>query len=662
MSDLFTLSNQLLKVEFHSGDGSLAMVDLKSGKRRQTAAPFFLRYGNSYDYNLTEHARMRVESDTARIRIRFDRFDFYARFPENPYRKPDPGPGLSFEFSIILAPDHLVFLTSAVEGMDDEELQVGFPHGLFELDVGARGEILLPTGYGALLGFPRRDPVRIDCSFGHNYNSLPVFGLFEPDGGLGLYLKTPFDAVSEITANFPHPGRAGMETKFVFEKECANYLRELHVYPLLPAENYVDWAKRYRRIVREEGRFVSLNEKIERHPEVEKLVGAVIWKHHVFCGNRPDCATPGYSMYMARPEFNRYEGLPNNWTAREIFGTARANGFDRVCVYNTGWNRNGFDSGYPTRLPPNPERGTVEEFRAAANEAKSLSPDFICSVHDNYRDVYRNSPEFPEDKLVRNQYGAPVPGGIWRGGRAYSLCPKHYMRYARRDLPQIAAMVGRGSIYIDLVGCFRMESCHDPRHPAGQVDEAGFRRELLSYAKELFGSVATEGAPHDYCADIVDLGAFCGIYPVETAFPLDPPAVPVPFWQLVYHDSVLNYTAEGAYGAHGREYILYVALFGLLPTQFDAESGRLSRELRGAYKSEMMSHRFLTPVRMERNPDGSFRTHGVAATVFNDGTEVVANFGDSDFRYGKEHIAGQRYLIIHNKPAESATSSQEDCK
>ncbi|MPN26459.1 hypothetical protein SDC9_173884 [bioreactor metagenome] len=158
----------------------------------------------------------------------------------------------------------------------------------------------------------------------------------------------------------------------------------------------------------------------------------------------------------------------------------------------------------------------------------------------------------------------------------------------------------------------------------------------------------------------MDLGAFCGIHPVETVFPLDPPGVPVPFWQLVYHDSVLNYTAEGAYGAHGREYILYVALFGLLPTQFDAESGRLSRELRGTYKSEMISHRFLTPVRVERNPDGSFRTHGVAATVFDDGTEVVANFGDSDFRDGNRRIAGQDYLIFRSKSAESATSSPKE--
>ena len=106
----------------------------------------------------------------------------------------------------------------------------------------------------------------------------------------------------------------------------------------------------------------------------------------------------------------------------EVFDLAKRKGFDRVCIYNTGWNRFGFDSGYPTRLPPNPERGTYEDFRNAAEYGRSLSDGFIYSVHDNYIDCYKNSPEYSIEEMVHNKNGVPVKGGIWRGGRCTVMC------------------------------------------------------------------------------------------------------------------------------------------------------------------------------------------------------------------------------------------------
>lgn len=121
-----------------------------------------------------------------------------------------------------------------------------------------------------------------------------------------------------------------------------------------------------------------------------------------------------------------------------MFDLAKRKGFDRVCIYNTGWNRFGFDSGYPTRLPPNPERGTYEDFRNAAEYGRSLSDGFIYSVHDNYIDCYKNSPEYSGEEMVHNKNGAPVKGGIWRGGRCTVMCSAVSLKYAARDFPEIA--------------------------------------------------------------------------------------------------------------------------------------------------------------------------------------------------------------------------------
>ena len=113
-----------------------------------------------------------------------------------------------------------------------------------------------------------------------------------------------------------------------------------------------------------------------------------------------------------------------------------------------------------------------------------------------------------------------------------------------------------------------------------------------------------------------------------------PLPVTVPLWQLVYHDSVLNYVAEGGYTTErfrisGGDYLAFLALYGLLPTQFDKKELYLSQTMREAYTSEMIRHEYLTPVR------NGFRA--VAHSLFGDGTEVVANFTDSPFLYeGRE--------------------------
>ena len=157
----------------------------------------------------------------------------------------------------------------------------------------------------------------------------------------------------------------------------------------------------------------------------------------------------------------------------------------------------------------------------------------------------------------------------------------------------------------------------------------------MHFLKETFGSLATEGSPVEIYLAEVDLGAYGSIgFPAAVPPTLSPLPVAVPLWQLVYHDSVLNYVAEGGYTTErfrisGGDYLAFLALYGLLPTQFDEKELYLSRTMREAYTSEMVRHEYLTPVR-----DG-FRA--VAHSLFGDGTEVVANFTDSPFLYeGRE--------------------------
>lgn len=626
---IFSLENEFVRVELDEKALFLRVIHRGSGTIFETGKAAAVLYGKYYLHVIPEHAEAQITREADSLVLRFRHFSHWARFKENPYIKPENGPDLHFVFRIALNGDEVSFTTDPVGGIGDESLDVTFPNGLFRWKTSENASLVLPDGHGMIIRFPNSEP----AVFTPGTSLLPVYGLLRPEkAGFGVYIKDNCTHSGMIKINAV-PGDASAESSFEFEKRFANESCTLVMKLFSPGAGYVDLAKWYRSVVRREGRFVSLEEKITANPEVEKLVGAVIWKHDVYAQKTlPPGVEKAYSLYVPTLKMAQEEGKVRNWSAYELFRTAHDRGFDRVCVYSTGWNRYGFDSGYPTRLPPNPERGTEQELKEASEFARSLSDGFIYSVHDNYLDVYPNSPEFSKDDLFLTREGVSQEGGVWRGGRCYLQCTTRGIEYAKRDLPQIAAIFGRGSIYLDVLST-RLRSCYNPKHPLSKRDDQRNRREIYRLAKKYFGSAAGECLPSDAVADIVDLGAFM---PVYRQIPFLSKTDFIPLWELIYHDSVLCYTSVGWAGCDlgGGDYTACMSLYGLLPTQLDSNGLLLSRRLRNAYRSEMLFHRF------PDSDDSSF-----AETLFSDGTAVAANFGDREKEIDGHRIAPHDFLI-----------------
>ena len=617
-----SLENSFLRVEL-SGNGTLVIKELKHGAEWKAESPFRFSYGDCYFHNLWEHCRHQITTDGNALHIHFDQYSWWAGFPGRAYYKPDPGPALEFDFSIELMDDEIHFTIGEIKGMDKESCTVEFPAGMLTRSVSEPGGMLIPCGYGSLYKFPRNDTFKIEYRYFYDYNTIPGYGwLFDRKAGIGVRIQDPCDQKIYFEVSTKQNCKASCGTIFEYNWRFANYPRRFIWKILPPGSSYNELAKWYRSTLIRDGKFVSLEEKIKRHPEVEKLVGTVCWKYNMYSQKElPPGIKRDYSYYIASSDVADSD-LPNNRSAFEFFASAKAAGFDRVTVYNTGWNLKGYDKGYPTRLPPNPQRGTPEEFSAAADYARTLSDGFIYSVHDNYRDCYQDCPEEYRQNLQRTSEGGTRKGGIWRGGRAELLCPKQSMFYAKRDIPEIVKMVGRGSIYVDVFGCTNLEECWDPAHPQSRRDDLNARREILQYIADQFGSITTESAPTEALADIVTMGAFCSFFnsfsiPASAEMP-----IAVPFWQLVFHDSVLGTTCP-MNNLKLEDYYPILALYGLLPLALDPESLKLSRELRSAYKAEMVRHQFLTPVK------NSYQA--VARTDFSDGTTVWANLTDQAY-------------------------------
>lgn len=635
---MHSIENPFIRIEL-SDNGALALRDLKHGTVWKAEKPFYFGYGNFYSYDLWAHCRHRTDADKTRLHVHFDQFGWWAGFPEHTYHKPDPGPALEFDFTIELQEDEIQFTIGEIEGIDEEVCTVEFPAGMLNRKNSEPGGVLLPCGYGGLYRFPRHDTFKVEYRYFYDYNCIPGYGSFsEVNSGIGVRIQDPCDQKTYFEVSNRKDGEASCGTVFEYNRRFANYPRRFRWKILPPGSSYNEMAKWYRSTLIREGKFVTLEEKIRRNPEIEKLVGAVVWKFNVYSQKvLPPGVKRDYSLGAASADVAAVEHFPNNRSAYEFFDSAKAAGFDRVTVYNTGWNFMGYDVGYPTRLPPNPERGTPEEFTAAAQYARSLSDGFVYSIHDNYHDCYPSCPEEYRHNVQRTAEGGLRKGGIWRGGRAELMCTKQSMLYARRDVPQIVKMLGRGSLYVDVFGTMALEECWSEDHPQSRRDDLRSRREILQYMVDQFGGVTTESAPTEALADIVTMGAFCSFFPTLPMPASAEQPVAVPFWQLVFHDSVLGTT--GCLKLDVKDYYPMLALYGLLPRSLEEESLRLSRELRSAYKAEMVRHQFVTPVKD--------RYHAVARTDFSDGTTVWANLTDEVYEANGISLAPHSFKIVH---------------
>lgn len=598
--------NAYLRLEVSEDASLLRLIEKSSCTVMESHSPCSFIYGGYYDFVLHEHATAKVILTESGVRIEFSEMQYWARFKGNEFIKPINGPDLHWVFRVEMDGKEAVFTVERPENMDNEELTVKFPHAFFSWNPAQEGELLVPNGYGGKVLFPSDAYGAISLEI----SRFPLFGMtHKSQAGFGVYVRTPYDA-SAMACIDGQDGTACADVNFTFNRRFADYAREIRVIMPGPGTDATEIAKWYRSIVQREGRFISLKEKIAATPEIGEMVGAVVWKHNVYSQRViPKGVNKFYSLYMPTPEQAVVEGKPGNWTAYEVFDTAKKLGFDRVAVWNTGWNHYGYDTGFPKRLPPNPERGTPEEFAAAAAYARKLSPGFTYGVHDNYIDIYPESPEFDLEDVCRTFEGTPMRGGIWHGGRCMFCCTCRSVKYAERDLPQIAKLLGRGSLYIDVLPT-ALRECYHPDHPASKRDDMNNRRRIFELARKYIGAVASEYLPGDGYADVAAVGAYARFL---SGIPKQFKKELFPLWQMVYHDSVLNYTGEGTCGIFGTDYLNYTALYGLLPTSLDDRGLRASRELRSAFTSELIEFK-------------TFDNGSAAKSVFSDGTVVAANF------------------------------------
>ncbi len=401
-------------------------------------------------------------------------------------------------------------------------------------------------------------------------------------------------------------------------------LREVRIIPI-PAGQRADLfcAKRLRRHVMEDLGKPTLRQRAAESPEVAYLLDAYIMK--LFYG----IENVGIMMYgQERRSPMTFRRVMTFAEAKAGLQRLHAAGVDKILTESVGWIPRGHDGAYPTRFPIEERLGGEAGFRDLLAAGAALG--YHMSVHDNYIDSYRVTPEWDLETTIHDIYGEPLVSGFWGGGinyRQWPLCfPYDRLEGAMRRVRDLGV---RGMYYCDGMAN-PLEINYHPRHRGPRSGHAQGIVRILETARRVAGAAGTE-CGFLYGAVPADCMVMCGwgwdlrrTKPEWTVSALWDQQLPI--WQLAMHGLII---LEG----HGENWTgtMRKILFGNHPrTEWSAQPGImpvLDDQLIGFLKAEhdLVLKRFgyLQLLEMTNYEEPA---PNVAMTRFEDGTEIVADF------------------------------------
>jgi len=487
---------------------------------------------------------------------------------------------------------------------------------------------------------------------------MPMFGM-----------KTPRMTFAAIVTGMPYNYSLVLEVKDgvyrlfpVFDHTMDPPYEDIAVtyHPLSGDQaDYAGMAKAYRAYQLGRKACAPLKERVKKSPELAyavrypevrirqgwKPVPSPVPEQTV--GNEPE-------MHVA-VTFDRVGDIVDEFKRQGVGGA-------EICL--VGWNQKGHDGRWPQIFPVEEGLGGEAKLRAVIKKAQAAGYQIVC--HGNHLDAYIIADCWDAEYIRKNPDGTlPHGSSTWGGGREYTMCAQRaYERFATKDIPAVAALGFRGIHYLDVFTCVRLPTCGDPRHPLNERQSAFYIDQIMKLAKETFGGISSEG-PYDFCCGNLDYALYVSFKKPNEPMPKLVDRL-IPIWQLVYNGIILNnpFTTTVNYTAQDRASQLKLVEFNGRPIFYfyskflsngknwmgDGDLGcATADELRASVakiKKGQDEYAALSSLQFEFMNEHEQLASGVFRTAFADGTEIVTNYGASEYAYKGQTVQPTSYRVI----------------
>lgn len=667
------LSNSFMKVEV-SSCGSIFITDLKNKIKWGSELSGFVTLNNGKSNKKISLSKpIKIKQYDNKISVEFGSL------------KPNRSKKINFSMNVLLSlMDESLEIEIVNVNTDFKLVEIEYPAQLFTVKSGEEiGYLVIPYKQGIIV------PSRLDAGFMrfmHNTWSsisdiercLPFesgllnmnwFGAVKGNSNIFCNVITPDDCSLHIIGNAvvndeglvvnarqcENPGirKSVLSPVWVPSYGILNYSRKISIE--LVSNGYVGMAKRYRQYSKENGRFVSLKEKIKQNPMVERIIGAPDIKIWIYT-NRQN--TP-YLRAWSEPILDGYRCVHTTFKqVGEIANDLKKIGIDRSLILLGGWNRAGYDREYIDMWPPTEEAGGLNGLVEASRIVSVTG--YLFSLHNNYQDFYTDAPSYDEKYLMKHEDGKVKLGGIWDGGLCRLICSSKAIELAEGTLKLVQKTTKTNSYYLDTIAAAPPYECYDENHPMTRGDDRQNKFNLLKYLNDQ-GLVVGAEAGVDWAIPVCSFfeglpGSVVNVYTGIEATnyghgqTIGNPnfGLVVPLFNLVYHDAVVCYWQHGQ--PFGREdhanHILHDLMSGqpsnwsltydqwedlkpLIKQCYDL----LSHLHRKTAFYPMLTHEFLKP---------DFTVH---KTSFGDGSEVIVNFGITSYMNNDIKILPKGFIV-----------------
>jgi hypothetical protein len=374
--------------------------------------------------------------------------------------------------------------------------------------------LVLPTNVGRWIRQPL--PERHFWAYPAHLNMRWFGGLRGDHGWLALLDEGATDAGVLATGLALSPG---------WLKSLGRWTESRSVRYRCTSGGYVGLARAFRAEAIAAGWHRPLRDKLAATPALGNLLGGRMLAFMQAQSNRAERyedrlqpVPPGLS------DAGQPQVFVSHAQAAQAIVEAQQWGMTRGIVNLRGWISGGYDETHPDVWPPEPALGSLDELRRLV----ALPDPLLTTLHDNYQDIYRQSPSWPRG-INRGPTGSLMAGGLWAGGQAYILNSRDSLAYARRNWEQIRTL-GPRSMFIDTTIAVQLYESYEPGNELTRAQDQALKIELLRLYKQ-HGQVLGSEEGADWGVPWVDW--------IENRHRRIP-GESIPLWPLVFHDAVLN--------------------------------------------------------------------------------------------------------------------------
>ncbi len=475
--------------------------------------------------------------------------------------------GKKLDFTLVLKseitkPDSVTFSINAENETGYDIQAVYFPapfnskkggkYSSYHVDAMRQG-FILPDGYKdnfkstfSYTKYPRK------INTGECY--MPVWGRVCDGRCFSAIVETPFDAC--MLSSF------GSRLSFINSVQWLSSLGKLSyerkiLFTFHDNGDYNTIAKDYRQYLIKNGGFVSIDDKIKKNKNIEKLIGCAVLHHKI------------YSKINEKSQFYDKNGTneilyATFYERAEQLKKIKEAGLDRLYIHTDGWGKNGYDNDHPYILPPCSRAGGYDGMKKMSETCRELG--YIFALHDQYRDYYYSSPVFDINKAIMNIDSSHPYCSVWDGGEHTFLCASQALDFVKRTYAELEEHgIDVQGAYLDVFSVMNGDECFSPEHRMTREQCVAYRAECFDYLNDK-GLVMSSEEPAMQLLNHIAL-VHHGPFSLSPQVNGQPIGIPIPLASLVYHDCIMiPWNWYGNWGIpKGDDADLYCALHAGMP-------------------------------------------------------------------------------------------------